>query len=162
NRSGKKTSVDQVQGGDVELLERMLDGDEEAFACLYKRHQGSIYRFTLHMVGSPAAAEDVTQEVFIALMEGGRRFDPAKGLLLPFLYGIARNRVLRRIDKDYDASSAEEEIACDEDLLDDLTRREAIEYVRRAVVTLPTIYREVVVLCDLEDASYEEAAAALD
>ena len=108
-------------------------------------------------------AEDVTQEVFLALIENGERFDPSRGTLLSFLYGIARNLVLRRIEKKRPEDlEAADDFAADEDLLDDLTRRETIEHVRRAVLSLPPIYREAVVLCDLESASYEEAAAALE
>jgi RNA polymerase sigma-70 factor (ECF subfamily) len=55
-----------------------------------------------------------------------------------------------------------EEYARGEDLLDDLTRRETVEQVRRAVLSLPEAYREAVALCDLENTSYEEAAAALE
>jgi len=147
---------------DEKLLARMLEGDGEAFTTLYRRRQGPVYRFALHMTGSVAMAEDVTQEVFLALIEKGRRFDGSRGPLLSFLYGIARNRVLRRIERDPPAEPASEEYAGNEDLLDDLTRRETVEQVRRAVLSLPAAYREAVVLCDLENASYEDAAAALE
>jgi len=55
-----------------------------------------------------------------------------------------------------------EQHASDENVFDDLTRREMVEHVRRAVVSLPPMYREAVVLCDLENASYEEAAMVLE
>jgi RNA polymerase sigma-70 factor, ECF subfamily len=53
------------------------------------------------------------------------------------------------------------ELAVVQDPLDDLTQKERIEALRRAVVTLPRRYREVVVLCDLEEVDYADAAAAL-
>lgn len=148
---------------DNDLLRGMLAGDEESFAALYTRRQGAVYRFALHMTGSAPLAEDVTQEAFLALLNSGRRFDPARGPLVSFLYGIARNLVLRRLDQGRgEPQAVAEELSCEEDPLDGLTRRETIEQVRRAVVSLPPSYREAVVLCDLEGASYEEAAAALD
>jgi RNA polymerase sigma-70 factor (ECF subfamily) len=149
---------------DEKLLKRAIQGDEESFTALYGRRQGPVYRFALHMSGDAAMAEDVTQEVFLALLRQGHRFDPSRGPLLSFLYGIARNLVLRRIEKTRpeDGETASEELPAEDDLLDDLTRRETIEQVRRAVLSLPPAYREAVVLCDLENASYEEAAAALD
>jgi RNA polymerase sigma-70 factor, ECF subfamily len=165
NRNRAKASkLERMSESDEKLLGRMLEGDEEAFTTLYRRRQGPVYRFALHMTGSAAVAEDVTQEVFLALIENGRRFDGSRGQLLSFLYGIARNRVLRRIEKEWPSEpvAAAEECADSEDLLDDLTRRETVEQVRRAVVSLPAMYREAVVLCDLENASYEEAAAALE
>ena len=148
---------------DEKLLEQALRGHEGSFTRLFRSRQSAIYRFALHMSGDAAVAEDVTQEVFLALIENGERYDPSRGTLLSFLYGIARNLVLRRIEKKRpeDLEAAADEFAADEDLLDDLTRRETIEHVRRAVLSLPPIYREAVVLCDLESASYEEAAAAL-
>src|ERR1051325_9379767 len=82
---------------DSELLRRMLAGDEEALALIYRRRQGAIYRFALQMSGSRAIAEDVTQEVFLFLMREGHLFDPAKGSVSAFLFGVARNHVLRRL-----------------------------------------------------------------
>jgi RNA polymerase sigma-70 factor, ECF subfamily len=156
--------------GDNELLRSMLAGDEEALALLYRRRQGSVYRFALQMSGSKPIAEDVTQEVFLFLMRDGRVFDPERGSLNAFLLGVARNHVMRRMrvdqvltpigdDGDDDAGL----MLADTDLcpLEDLTRAETIETVRKAVLSLPPKYREVVVLCELQDTSYEEAAEIL-
>jgi RNA polymerase sigma-70 factor, ECF subfamily len=156
-------AVARMTENDQDLLQRMLDGDEAAFTALYRQRQGAVYRFALQMTGSPAVAEDVTQEVFMALLKHGRRYDPAKGALASFLYGIARNVVLRRIEKDRiaDPESSAEDTAANDDPLEDLTRRETVEQVRRAVLSLPAAYREAVVLCDLQDLSYQDAAAAL-
>lgn len=158
---------------DQELLRLMLAGDEEAFTTLYRRRQGGVYRFALQMSGSTAIAEDVTQEVFIALMNEAGRFDPARGSLAGYLYGIARNHVLRRLERErsfvpmLDESSdaqalTDERFLADGDPLLDLTRHETIEAVRQAVLALPAHYREVVVLCELHEMSYREAALALD
>lgn len=147
-----------MQPADHELLLLMLSGDEDAFTTLYRRRQGPVYRFALQMTGSVVIAEDVTQEVFMALLSKKAKYDAAKGSLQSFLYGIARNMVLRRIEK----TAEIEDYAGTYDVLDDLTRRETVENVRRAVLSLPPVYREAVVLCDLQDTSYEEAALALD
>ncbi len=149
---------------DQQLLGQMLGGDEDAFTALYRRRQAAVYRFALQMTGNVVIAEDVTQEVFMALLEHARRFDPERGSLPSFLYGIARNLVLRRLEKDraMEPESAMEEFAGDDDLLGDLTRRETVDQVRRAVLSLPSVYREAVVLCDLQDVSYQDAAEALD
>ena len=148
----------------------MLAGDEEALALLYRRRQGSIYRFALQMSGSKTIAEDVTQEVFLFLMREGHVFDPARGSVSAFLLGVARNHVLRRLrveqllapltdDTDDDVPSMH--ASTDVCPLEDLTRAETIESVRRAVLSLPSKYREVVVLCELQDISYEETAEIL-
>ena len=149
---------------DQELLNLILGGDEEAFTTLYRRRHIAVYRFALQMTGSADISEDVTQEVFMTLVEQANRFDPARGSLPSFLYGIARNMILRRLEKDgpRQPENETEEVAAADDLFDDLTRRETIEWVRRAVLSLPAAYREAVVLCDLQDVSYHDAALALD
>jgi RNA polymerase sigma-70 factor, ECF subfamily len=147
---------------DQELLGRMLDGDQGAFTALYRRRQAAVFRFALQMSGSVMLAEDVTQEVFLSLIAHGRRFDPERGTLASFLYGIARNLLRRRMEKDRPAEVEIEEFAGGDDPLEDLTRRETIEQVRRAVSSLPATYREAVVLCDLQNLSYQDAADALE
>src|ERR1041385_9575715 len=84
---------------DVTLLRRMSAGDEEAFTALYRRRQGGIYRFALQMSGSEAIAEDVTQEVFLLLIREASTYDPGRGSLQAFLLGVARNYVLRVLEK---------------------------------------------------------------
>jgi RNA polymerase sigma-70 factor, ECF subfamily len=158
---------------DDELLRLSLAGDEDAFVTLYRRRQGGIYRFALQMSGSEAIAEDVTQEVFMVLMGEAKNYDPARGSLAAYLYGIARNHVLRFLSRDrsfvplgggYDeeGEAAHEQLVAQDDPLGDLTRTEMIESVRQAVTALPPHYREVVVLCDLHEMSYAEAAQVLD
>jgi RNA polymerase sigma-70 factor (ECF subfamily) len=155
---------------DSELLRLMLAGDEEALSVLYRRRQGAVYRFALQMSGSKTIAEDVTQEVFLFLMRDGHVFDPAKGSVSAFLLGVARNYVLRRLRVEQQLAPLGDDF--DDDLpvlhasadicpLDDLTRAETIESVRRAVLSLPSKYREVVVLCELQDIGYAETAEIL-
>ena len=154
---------------DDELLIRIQSGDEEAFVALYRRRQAAIYRFALHMSGSMPVAEDVTQEVFLALLHEGCGFDPERGTLSGYLFGIARKLVLRNLERgrsdvalenEYDDSTLPE-LAVHHDLLAELTHREGIAALRRAVQALPRRYREVVVLCDLEEVDYADAALAL-
>jgi RNA polymerase sigma-70 factor, ECF subfamily len=156
---------------DAELLRLMLAGDEDALAQLYRRRQGSVYRFALHMSGSKPVAEDVTQEVFLFLMRDGRVFDPDRGSVGAFLLGVARNYVLRRLRVDHllaplgdDADEDGQVLPATTELcpLDELTRAETIETVRRAVLSLPPKYREVVVLCELQEVSYAETAEILE
>ena len=152
---------------DERLLRRAARGDEEAFAQLYRRRQAGLYRFALHMSGREDVAEEVTQEVFLTLLRDPGRFDESKGAVSAFLFGIARNYVLRHLERTSRNVPIEEEgvpepVACEIDLLVNLAREETIEAVRQAVVTLPPVYREAVVLCDLEEMNYAEAAQALN
>ncbi len=153
---------------DDELLLRLQSGDEQAFLALYRRRQPAIYRFALHMSGSAAIAEDVTQEVFLALIRDSFGYDPELGSLPSYLYGIARKLVLRVIERgrsdtalDEESDDAQPYVKSNSDPLGDLTRKEGIHALRRAVQSLPHRYREVVVLCDLEEVDYSDAAAIL-
>jgi RNA polymerase sigma-70 factor (ECF subfamily) len=156
---------------DAELLRSMLAGDEDALAQLYRRRHGSVYRFALQMSGSKPVAEDVTQEVFLFLMREGHVFDPDRGSVGAFLLGVARNYVLRRLRVDHllaplgdDPDDDGQVLPATTELcpLDELTRAETIETVRRAVLSLPPKYREVIVLCELQEVSYAETAEILD
>ena len=153
---------------DAELLRLMLSGDEESFTLLYKRRHASIYRFALQMSGSQQTAEDVTHDVFLFLMKDGHVFDPARGSVSSFLFGVARNYVLRRFRGDHltvpfgeGDEETFEQVVIEPRLLEDLTKAETIENVRRAVLSLPERYREVVVLCELQELSYGETAEIL-
>jgi len=150
------------------LLGRMIAGDEEAFTLLYRRRRPAIYRFVLHMSGRAAMAEDVTQEVFMTLIRDAKRFDPARGTIGGFLFGIARNHLRKRWEQERrlvplaeDAEERGELVASGGVGTDELSARETVFRVRQAIATLPEDYREVVVLCDLEEMSYDEAATAL-
>src|SRR5580700_202843 len=93
-----KSETDSMDDG--LLLRRMRSGDEESFTLLYRRRHPAIYRFSLHMSGNVAVAEDVTQEVFMTLIRDVKKFDPARGTLSGFLFGIARNHLRRRWEQD--------------------------------------------------------------
>ncbi len=157
-----------AQVSDEELLRQMLAGEAEAFETLYDRRRLGVYRFALRMSGSAAFAEDITQDVFIELMRSGHLFDPAKGTVSGYLYGIARHRVLRKLERERtfvpfddeldDDSSDDNRFVADVDPLVELSRQETIEAVRQAVLALPTHYREVVVFCHLHEMNYDAAA----
>jgi RNA polymerase sigma-70 factor (ECF subfamily) len=157
---------------DETLLRQMMAGDAEAFAELYDRRQSGVYRFALRMSGSHAIAEDVTQDVFMALMRDGNLYNSLRGSVAAYLYGIARNRVLKRLARDRAFVSISDEATDDqmagdarfivhEDPLAELARNETIAAVRQAVLALPAHYREVVVLCNMQEMNYEQAAAII-
>ena len=160
-----------IKNSDSELVSNMLGGDKDAFAELYRRRQRDVYRFALHMSGTPDLAEDVTQEVFMVLIREAKSYDETRGSVNAFLLGIARNHVLRRLKQDryfvmLDESNADENGesiigASAGAQLDRLTRNEEIVLMQKAVLSLPAHYREVLVLCELQEMSYAEAAGVL-
>lgn len=156
---------------DQELLRQLAKGNEKAFKALYQRYQGPIYRFSLHMSGNPATAEEVTQEVFMLLINNSKAYQPDKGSVAGYLYGIARNLTRRGLRQQYldvaieNNGQGEDEdpaFASNLDVLEELSQAELLECLRKAVLSLPEQYREVLVLCDLEEKSYSDSAAILD
>lgn len=155
---------------DLELLRQLTKGSEAAFRSLYERYQGRIYRFALHMSGNVATAEETTQEVFMALIGNLRGYDPAKGSLAGYLFGIARNharRAMQVVESDIPLREDESEqdefaVADGLDVLEELSNGELLTALRQAVLGLPPLYREAVVLCDLEEMSYQQAAEMLE
>ena len=151
------------------LLARISSGAPDALAALFRRRQADVYRFALHMSGTTAVADDVTQDVFVVVMREARRYDPGRSTVTAWLCGIARNCVRQRLERDGRWQSLDDRAITDEtqlraidaDPLVDLTRNERLAMLRSAVLALPIRYREVIVLCDLEELSYLEAAGAL-
>jgi|SRR3984893_11800945 len=175
---------DIVEPRDIELIRRLSTGDEGAFLEFYRRHQGGVYRYAVHMTGRPEAAADVVQETFLTLIRQVGKFDEEKGAPGAFLFGIARNHVRKLQEKEsryvalgdemgdgptghstggnYNGNGRYPAKPVDtETVLDGLERGEAIQRLRDAVLTLPEHYREPITLCDLEGKSYAEVSTLL-
>jgi RNA polymerase sigma-70 factor (ECF subfamily) len=153
---------------DTELVERALGGEREAFEALYHRYQAIVYRFARVMTGSPSVAEDVTQEVFIALMRDLARYKPQRAGLSTYLYGVAHNVTRARLRREQRFVNLDEmpvapsERAGSDDPSAALARSEDLLRLRKAIVSLPSRYRAVVILCDLQGLSYADAAAVIN
>jgi RNA polymerase sigma-70 factor (ECF subfamily) len=153
---------------DEQLLAQALAGDEDSFTALYRRRQGPVFRFALHMSGSSPIAEEVTQEVFMFLIQRGRDFDPSRAALGAYLFGVARNYVRRALERNYAETALSSPVDDEAQFLmvnsdpgEGIARQQASTAVWKAVLSLPEHYREVVVLCDLQELSYADAAEAL-
>ena len=179
--------AEPVETRDVELLRRLAEGDDDAFLEFYRRHQGGLYRYAVHMSGSPQAAADVVQETFLTLIKHTGKYDEEKGTPAAFLFGIARNHLRKLHEKESRYIPLSDEfgkglpaagggevgqpngnghspaVASQADtILEGLERAQITEMLREAILTLPDHYREPVTLCDLEGKSYGEAAALLE
>jgi RNA polymerase sigma-70 factor (ECF subfamily) len=152
---------------DAGLLDRARKGDEAAFAELFGRHQRAIYRYAVHMCGADAG-DDIVQETFLAVLQQRGRNDTPRGPMAGYLIGIARHRIWKRLsasglamtpldDEVMAEGASEDQLSA----LEALTRAETVAAVRDAVRSLPPAYREVVVLCDLEELNYTAAAEVM-
>lgn len=143
--------------GDGELLRLSGAGDEQAFLTLYRRHQGPIFRFALHMSGRRETAEEVTQEVFLTLLSAPERYVEERGSLQGYLIGMSRNKV-RRVPAQNSSAGILPEEAAGTSIFETPSKERELAALRAAILSLPPNYREVVVLCDLEEMEYAEAA----
>jgi len=147
---------------DVRLLAEIAAGVEQSFVELYRRRQGDVFRFAFAMAKSRSFAQDVTQEVFLNVLENARRFDGAKGSVRAWLFGCARYvtldrlRLERRWTDDLPADLTT--LDSDERLLAD----QRVERLHAAIARLPVEYREALVLVELQELTYAETAVVLD
>lgn len=148
---------------DMRLLADLAAGVEQAFVELYRRRHNDVYRFAFAMAKSRSFAQDVTQEVFLNVLENARRFDSRKGTVRAWLFGCARYvtldrlRVERRFLTD-DVPADLTTLDSDERLLSD----QRVERLHAAIARLPVEYREALVLAELQELTYAETAAVLD
>jgi RNA polymerase sigma-70 factor, ECF subfamily len=155
---------------DVDLLRRMRAGDQAALSALYARHQAPLYRFAILRSGSTDTAADIVQDVFIALIEDRLQFDPMRGALMSFLFGVARNLILKRehaarrflplpFTSD-DGEDGGEFDAVDTQLLplEKILADDRAEAVRAALAKIAPHYRDVLILYEMQDLTYVEIA----
>jgi RNA polymerase sigma-70 factor, ECF subfamily len=156
---------------DLALLTAMRAGGDgvaaaNAFNTLYRRHQAPLYRYALLRSGRADVAADVMQDVFLALMTNSLKFDPARGALQPFLFGVARNLLLKRDEaaRRYVSTATGEDDELANDFAADgapspeqrVLANESAEQVRRALGQLAPHYRDVLILYEIHDLSYLE------
>lgn len=149
-----ETNVDD----DRQLLQMMMAGDESAFVALYRKYQALVYRFSLHTGGLRHIAEEATQETFLALMRAPQQYRSERGPLPLYLLGIARRLVWKSAKRDRlyaPLDEGQELTGLLPDPVNDLARIQQVQRVRHAVLSLPPKYREVIVLCSLQELSYE-------
>jgi RNA polymerase sigma-70 factor (ECF subfamily) len=150
---------------DSDLAQRAIAGDRDAFLSIYQRHHEGIFRFARAMTGSAASAEDVAQEVFLLFLRELQRFDPARGSLATYLFAIARNVSRHRLRKErrfVSLDRPEDRASPGADPVASMVASETVARVRLFIRALPSRYREVLILCDLQGLTYEETARVLN
>jgi RNA polymerase sigma-70 factor (ECF subfamily) len=158
----------EVERDDGRLVAAVRRGDEDAFARLYATHHPPVYRYALHMCGA-ARADDIVQDTFLALLRETNGFDPARGPLIAYLFGIARHYIVKALAPlRFESPMGDEESGRDGLVaeggtpFEDVSRTETVASVRGAIRSLPPVYREVVVLCELQELDYAAAAAIIE
>lgn len=149
---------------DRELLQSMMAGEEQGFTALYRKYQAPVYRFALQVSGVRHIAEEAMQETFLSLIRSPGNYRSDRGPLLLYLFGIARRLVWKSSRRDSVYSPLEDDRdlpVSSADFAQDLAQRDQAQRLHHAILSLPRKYREVIVLCSLEELSYEQAAAVV-
>ena len=153
-----------------ELIAAASRGEAAAFGEIYRRYGDRVYDFAYRMLGARTIAEDVTHEAFVVLIEHPERYQAERGSLLAFLCGVARHHVLHywrrsetRFTEPIEALNDFTERAdqSSDDPLTALLKHELAAKVEQAIAALPLPQREVIVLREYQELSYEEMAAVI-
>lgn len=166
----------ELEPGDVVLVERLKRGDAEAFAGLLRRYQGKVYRLAMNMTRNPQDAEEVMQDVFLAVARKIGNFD-GRAAFSTWLYRVTANAALiklrrRRSEPHLPIEEAGPVFAADgsfarpvadwSDLPEDqLLAAESRQILTQAIEALPPDHKAVVVLRDIEGLTNPEAAEVL-
>lgn len=154
-----------VQASDDRLVNRMRVGDKAAFAALYERYKRSVYLFCVKMLGETESAKDITQGVFLKVLERHHQLDdPTK--FRSWLLTIARNECLTRVRESKLTVPADEcsndinNVAAAEVTFHDDKDTE-LKLLNQAIARLRPDYREVIILREYQSLSYRQIAEVI-
>jgi len=131
---------------------------ESDFRDAFHRHKDVVHRFAYRMTGSSSAAEDLVQDCFMTLWRKPEAYNPQRGALRSFLLGITRNLALKRWRADRPNEPLDDEFFSTPPI--DLVGRQRAEAVKQAVLLLPPLQREALILAEYEDLSLDEIVEA--
>ena len=156
----------QRRSEDVALMARIVARDERAVEALYARYSGPLYSLAYQVTGAERFAQDVVQEVFVALWRDATRFDPTKGAVAPWLFSLARHKAIdlvrreanirkRTADVDLELREAEDDVDHETWL------RIRRDRVREAITELTPAQREALELAFFQGLTHVEVSDRL-
>ena len=164
---------------DEDLLLRLRNGERDVFGTLVRRYERELYGYLKRYLGRADLAEDVFQNTFVAVFRKIRQYEPGRAAR-PWLYTIATHQAIdamRQRSRRPDYTPQDPGIAADrDDAYDPLDRKEGsdpdpaeraadgetAENVRAAVLQLPELFQQVVILAYFQGLRYQEVADVLD
>ena len=142
-----------------QIIADVLAGKADAFQELVERYQRPVFRMISNLIGDCHMAEDITQEVFLAVYRKLSTFDPMRCRFSTWLFTIARNQsinYLRRRKKEVPADSLE--ISSSADPSESICREEFLRQMDQILNRLPPRQKRAFVLAEFENLPYEEIA----
>jgi RNA polymerase sigma-70 factor (ECF subfamily) len=152
---------------DAALLARIVERDERAVEALYARYSGPLYSLAYQVTGAERFAQDVIQEVFIALWRDASRFDPARGAVAPWLFSLARHKAIDLVRREANVRKRTADVdlefhESDDDVDNETWQRIRKEKVLAAIEELTPVQREALELAFFGGLTHVEVAERLD
>ena len=152
---------------DAALLARIVERDERAVEALYARYSGPLYSLAYQVTGAERFAQDVVQEVFVALWRDANRFDPARGAVAPWLFSLARHKAIDLVRREANIRKRTADVdlefhESDDDVDQETWHRIRKEKVLAAIEELTPVQREALELAFFGGLTHVEVADKLD
>ncbi len=161
-------TIDRQKQEEVDLLLRIRDKDEQAVAELYQRYSGPLYSLAYQVTGADRYAQEVVQEVFLAVWRDSTRFDPARGAVSSWLFALTRHKAIDLVRKEanvwkrYAPETELERHEAPEDVDDAAWAKIRRERVLEAMTQLPEAQRTCVELAFFHGLTHVEVAEKLE
>jgi len=151
---------------DVALLARIVGRDERAVEALYARYSGPLYSLAYQVTGADRFAQDVVQEVFVALWRDANRFDPSRGAVAPWLFSLARHKAIDLVRREANIRKRTADVdlelhESDDDVDQETWQRIRKEKVLAAIEELTPVQREALELAFFGGLTHVEVADRL-
>ncbi|HTV08433.1 MAG TPA: sigma-70 family RNA polymerase sigma factor [Candidatus Aquilonibacter sp.] len=159
NLEGLAAGMHGAPNQDLQLLDRVRRGDEQAMAALYDRYSKVVYSISLRVLRDPAAAEDILQDVFMTIWRNPNSFVAARGSLGGWLTVVARNRSIDLLRRKRPSEQVEEiYLASPFDLASEAERNSIMERARAVIMRLPLEQRKTLEMAYFDGLTHSEIA----
>jgi RNA polymerase sigma-70 factor (ECF subfamily) len=151
---------------DAALIARIVAKDERAVEELYARYSGPLYSLAYQVTGADRFAQDVVQEVFVALWRDASRFDPTKGAPAPWLFSLARHKAIDLVRREANVRKRTADVDLElEEAGDDVDHEAWVrirrDRVREAITELTPAQREALELAFFQGLTHVEVSERL-
>jgi RNA polymerase sigma-70 factor (ECF subfamily) len=158
--------IDERRTEEAALLARIRDRDERAIEALYERYSGPLYSLAYQVTGADRFAQDVVQEVFVAVWRDAGRFDPSRGALSSWLFSLARHKAIDLVRKEANVRRHTADVDLEFEEADDDVGQEAWlrlrrDAVRAAMAALPEAQRTALELAFFRGLTHVEVSETL-
>ena len=160
----KAQTMEHREGqGDDALLVRVGQNDSRAFETLYDSYGGAVYSLAVKMLRDRQAAEEVAQEVFLAIWRGARDFDPARGSARSWILTLAHHKSVDAVRRQRlrTAEPLSDTMIADTDVAQDALRSVIGAEVQKALASLSGGQREAIVFAYYGGYTQQEIAKRL-